>query len=856
MTKDEQIILSGKDILVTDSKDIGYALESGRVNVFVTTLENGRTSRRVFLCELSDKLVIPSLCCRETINFEEEEAEWRLIIAPASDTAELLVTEFGDEDQKRFCEAAGVENYELLGFEEALLEAYRLKITEDIRSIYAAEHENAEASRRTLLGIFNLFRSADGKNVNFELTQNHLYNAASAVCQWMKINYVPLSSMISACGRQFSVQDFARVSGFACREILLTENWYKQDAGPILAFMGDEKLPVACIPKGSGRYVIYRGNSGESMPLTKKLAESIKPNAYMFYRPFPRKKMNLLRLALFSIKDIRASDIFSIVLFAFLGLLVGLLVPYINEKIYDVFIPIGDVDGLVGLGAVIIACTTGNLSFSLVQSFCGFRVTNRMKYSLNAAAIDRLFNLPESFYGDYDSAELAKRTMSIAEIFSVLANSVISYGFNLIFSALYLFKIFQFEKKVAWAAIIMLTIVSNAVIRIGTAQIPAERLRNKLAEKNGSMLYQMFTGVNKLRIFGAEERGLAHYMKGFTEQCSQNIKSEKYEYTVTVISTAASTLFSIVFFFLIVKSGNEVSIGKYMGFSAAFGSLADAVLSSASHWMTVNNIIPYYEEAKPILETLPEKEENVVVPTDITGEIQVDNLTFGYDPDQPVINGISFSLKPGEYVGIVGGSGCGKSTLLRLLLGFEKPQEGRIYYDGQDLESVDKRELRKKFGVVLQDGGIIAGSIYDNISISKPTARLKEIKEAVRAVGLEDDIKDMPMGLHTVLSEGSGGISGGQKQRILIARAIVAKPNVLFLDEATSALDNNIQNVVCESLANLNATRIVIAHRLSTIMNCDRIFVLDHGKIVEEGNYEQLMALGGMFYELARRQIT
>ena len=241
---------------------------------------------------------------------------------------------------------------------------------------------------------------------------------------------------------------------------------------------------------------------------------------------------------------------------------------------------------------------------------------------------------------------------------------------------------------------------------------------------------------------------------------------------------------------------------------------------------------------------------------DLTGMVEISNVSFAYDKDSPpVIKDISLRIKPGEYIGIVGASGCGKSTLLKLLLGFEKPQTGRIYYDGRDIDGMDKRELRKRFGVVLQNGGLITGSIYDNITITTPSATREQVLQAVRDAGLEKDVADMPMGLNTVLSEGDGSISGGQKQRILIARAIVGKPKLLFFDEATSALDNATQAVVCESLEKLNATRIVIAHRLSTIIHCDRIFVMDAGRIVEEGSFEQLMKQKGLFYHLASRQI-
>jgi ATP-binding cassette subfamily C protein len=254
---------------------------------------------------------------------------------------------------------------------------------------------------------------------------------------------------------------------------------------------------------------------------------------------------------------------------------------------------------------------------------------------------------------------------------------------------------------------------------------------------------------------------------------------------------------------------------------------------------------------------MPEKQEEAAMPGELLGEIEVNHVSFSYSEDGPtVLKDVSFRIKPGEYIGIVGSSGCGKSTLLKLLLGFETPQSGRVYYDGRDIDSIDKRELRKRLGVVLQNGGLITGSIYDNVTITTPYATKEQVEQAIRDVGLEKDIAGMPMGLHTVLSEGEGSVSGGQRQRILIARAIVGQPKILYFDEATSALDNATQAAVCEGLENLYVTRVAIAHRLSTIMHCDRIFVMDDGKIVEEGTYEQLMEKQGLFYRLASRQMT
>jgi ABC-type bacteriocin/lantibiotic exporter with double-glycine peptidase domain len=258
---------------------------------------------------------------------------------------------------------------------------------------------------------------------------------------------------------------------------------------------------------------------------------------------------------------------------------------------------------------------------------------------------------------------------------------------------------------------------------------------------------------------------------------------------------------------------------------------------------------------KPILETEPEIAEEKQVVERLMGSIELNNVTFTYDPNMPnVLDGISLKISAGQYVAIVGKTGCGKSTLMRILLGFEKPQRGAVFYDGKDIERMDLKSLRRKIGSVMQSGKLFTGDIYSNIVINNPRLTLDEAWEAAEMAGFADDIRSMPMGMFTLISEGQGGISGGQRQRLLIARAIASKPRILMFDEATSALDNITQKIVSESLEKLKCTRIVIAHRLSTIKQCDRIIVLDKGHVIEDGSYDELMAKNGFFAKLVEKQ--
>jgi ABC-type bacteriocin/lantibiotic exporter with double-glycine peptidase domain len=267
-------------------------------------------------------------------------------------------------------------------------------------------------------------------------------------------------------------------------------------------------------------------------------------------------------------------------------------------------------------------------------------------------------------------------------------------------------------------------------------------------------------------------------------------------------------------------------------------------------------VIPLYEQAKPILTSLPEVDTAKADPGVLAGDIELEHLVFRYQADgPPVLRDVTIRIRAGEFVAFVGPSGSGKSTLLRLLLGFEVPEAGAVYYDGQELAGLDIQSVRRQIGVVLQNGRLMSGDIFTNITGSSP-ATLDDAWEAARMAGFDEDIKSMPMGMHTVVSEGGGTLSGGQRQRLMIARAIVQRPRILFFDEATSALDNRTQSIVSTSLDRLQATRIVVAHRLSTIVHADRIYVVEAGRVVQSGTYEQLISQDGLFAELAARQLA
>ncbi len=855
MANKRQIYLHGGQMHITKENTAVYSVIQGRVLVYLFPCTEGKNGRKLMLYEAGEEELLPSLCADH-----ELLGSWRIgfvaleqaVIEQVSASTHQINA---DAVREEFAKKAGVYQPDAGDFAEQLIEAYNINIIKEEGYIYATAREQEHTYEQGLQISYDLFRRGGNKRVTPE-SGNRIYDAVAYLCDHLEISIVSFDKLVESCGRRFRVEDIAHVSHFSIREIVLDENWYRRDCGALLAYTEEQNHPVVCIPISPGKYTAYDAVSKKRCVVNEKYAAALKPKGYVFYRPFPNKPMKLKDLFSFGMKGVYKSDLVRLVVYSLLGTLIGLLMPMMNEQLYDRFIPMGNSAGLVQLCGVILSCAVGNMTFTIVKNLASFRGMNTMEYAVQSAAYDRLFTLPESFFRAYDSADLAQRAMGISEIYNTLADVVINMLFSAVFSLMYLWRMFRYSKKLSIVSLIMLAVCMALIVWIGIVQTKYESEKMEVDSKAQSCMYQFLSGISKIRIAGVENRALYEYLKPYTQSRRINIRKEKMTVGVNTLVGSMDTVFSIVLYYLMIKNSMDLSVGAFMGFTSAFGAFSSAMLQIASSMLTVNDVKPAYDRCKPILETLPEWDEDTAMPGNLTGDIEVNHVTFSYDKDSgTVLNGVSMHIKAGEYIGIAGSSGCGKSTLLKLLLGFEKPDVGKIYYDGKDIDGIDKRQLRKKFGVVLQDGKLIGGSIYENITITAPGTKLERVNQVIRDVGLEDDIRQMPMGLHTVLAENSGTISGGQQQRILIARAIVNKPKIIYFDEATSALDNVTQAMVCETLESLQATKVVIAHRLSTVMNCDRIFVMDKGEIVEEGSYQELMARKGRFYDLAVRQI-
>ena len=644
-----------------------------------------------------------------------------------------------------------------------------------------------------------------------------------------------------------------RPHGVMRRTVKLEGKWYKDAIGPILAFRKEDGMAVALLSRPFTGYWYHDPENGKRVALNRRTAAAFQEDAVCFYRPLPQKELGIPDLALYLKNCLNASDFVMIALLTLLATLVGMIMPRVTRLLTGFVLEKGNVTILMGTSVFIVCVTVSSLLIGAVRSLCMSRLSVKTSLSVEAAVMTRMVNLPPRFFREYSSGELSSRLGSVNQLCSLLLGSVFSTGLASVTSLLYITQIFRYAPALVGPSLIIILITVTLSVVTSLMQMKISKRAMELSAKDSGLSYALVTGVQKIKLAGAEKRAFARWANSYAAASELTYNPPLFLKVSGVITTAVSLAGTLVMYYLAVRSG--VSASEYIAFNSAYGAVMGAFSSLSGIALTVARIRPIMEMAEPILKTVPESSENKAMVTKLTGSIELSNVYFRYTDTMPyVVNGMSLKIKAGDYIAIVGTTGCGKSTLMRLLLGFETPEKGAIYYDGQDMTKLDLRSLRRKIGTVMQNGSLFQGDIYSNIVISAPQLTLKDAWEAAEMAGIADDIRAMPMGMQTIISEGQGGISGGQKQRLMIARAVAPKPRVLMFDEATSALDNKTQKQVSEALDKLKCTRIVIAHRLSTIKNCDRILVLDKGQIMEDGTYDQLIAKNGLFAELVARQ--
>ena len=656
------------------------------------------------------------------------------------------------------------------------------------------------------------------------------------------------------------VAAIAKASDLRHRVVVLKGKWWINSSGPLLAFRESNSQPVALVPAANNGFELHDPVLKTTVKVSPAVALSLNGFAYTFYRPLPATQLSLWDVLRFAFRDTKR-ELLTILTMGVCAGLLDMVFPIATGIIFDSVIPGAQRGQLLQICAMLVLATLGASMFMIVRNLAMLRLEGKMGSSLQAAVWDRLLRLPVPFFRRYTSGDLADRSSGIGSILRILTGSAVFSILSGVFSIFSFALLFYYSWQlalVAWALVLVIFVRSGLSIYF---EVQSQRQIAQVRGRISGMLLELIGNIARLRVSGAEPRAFAAWAKEFAGQVRVRVQAEKTASNLAVFNAAFPVIsLAILFSCAAQLMGHPLlhalTTGTFLAFLAAFGQFQGAALGMSSAIESALGVIPLYTRAGPIFETLPEVAKANRAPGNLTGAIELNHVSFRYHAEMPlVLNDISLSIKPGQFIAIVGPSGSGKSSLLRLLLGFEKPEAGSIYFDGQDLTGLDIQTVRSQMGVVLQSARLSSGSIFENIIGSGPFT-LDDAWEAARSAGMEKDIREMPMGMHTVVSEGGANISGGQRQRLLIARAMVKKPRIFLFDEATSALDNQTQAIVSHSLDGFSATRIVVAHRLSTIVNADHIFVVEKGIIVQSGTSAELTTVDGLFRELAKRQIT
>lgn len=637
------------------------------------------------------------------------------------------------------------------------------------------------------------------------------------------------------------------------RRITLSGDWWHRAIGPKLG-QDKEGNMLLFLPRKWVFGYICIDQKGEERNVDAELMKNIKREALDFFPALPSRPLKAIDLLKYVASNLPSSTVFAVLLTASMAALIGMFVPFINKEIFHNVIPNCIIQALFPIAALFLGVVIGTAMMEVMRNKLMIRLKDSISISLQHAVMARIISLDTSFFWKYSSGEITTRVTSIRELCSIADSAILGVIVTLVFSVVYVFQIFFYAKELIVISLMLLAIhIILLIIYAIQLHIEEKELFDHKARLDG-MEYGIFSGIQKIKLTGSEKRAYTKWLDIY-RHCSHIKYNPSFSVKIMPALIALCQVGGIAIIWLFAIKEN-IAVSDFIAFSVAYGMISSVLQS-------VNAIIPELAEISPLLKisesvlsAVPESQPDAPQVEYLSGAIEISDLSFRYSEESNwLFRHFNLKIQPGEYVAIVGASGCGKSTLLRLLLGFEHPQAGGVFYDNYDLSMCDKTSLRRQIGSCLQGGTLFAGDLFSNITITAPGSTIDDAWRAAELAGIADDIRKMPMQMHTIVTEGNAGFSGGQKQSILIARALISNPSILIMDEATSALDAISQKRVAENLDRLDCTRIVVAHRLSTIRNCSRIIVLDKGEIKEEGTFEELMAQNGLFYQLAKRQI-
>ena len=636
------------------------------------------------------------------------------------------------------------------------------------------------------------------------------------------------------------------------RELKLEGRWWATCSGKILAFTTDGDVPVILTPHFSD-YSFIDPKTGKRIYIRKN-ADMIKPEAFALCYPLPDKKITIRSFIWYALKQLNIYD-YAYALLACLGVtLLTMFTPYVNKLLFNEVIPSGDSKQLMPIAILLFSAAAGLVMVQLTRNLIVVRMKDKLEYAMQAPLMSRLLMMPTSFFKKYAPGDLSNRILTVVRLSSQITEDMLSIMLTFMFTAVLFIQFFTYGGPLLYTGIFVLGLYMLIIYIQFYYWSKVQTNVNTSISKLKGLVFSLVSGAQKIRTNGAEIRAFRHWAMAY-EPSDPFSSRHPLMFTISSsLSYNARLLPMIVTMLAAWHYG--LGLSDYIAYCSVMLIATDAVEQFQSIIKEMSLLIPEIKLCEPILQTPSEVQANTMMLKDVSGNIDISGLKFRYNDDMPYLfNGLNLKINAGDYVALVGPSGCGKTTLVRLLLGFEQPESGSIFYDQHNLDDISKPSLRQNcVSICLQDGNLVEGTIRDNILFGNTGLSDDDVWEAVRMVALEDDINRMPHGIDTYISADGQGVSGGQRQRIMIARAMIRKPRILFLDEATSALDNISQHIILKNLAKMKCTRITIAHRMSTIRECNRIIVLNNGRVAEDGSYDELMAKGGLLSEIIKRQ--
>ncbi len=547
-----------------------------------------------------------------------------------------------------------------------------------------------------------------------------------------------------------------------------------------------------------------------------------------------------------------------VVAISFFLQILALALPLLTGAVVDRVVPQGDDQLLLvlALGAAMI--TVYRFLCAFLRSHLLLQLRTRLDAQLTLEFLEHLVSLPFSFFTQRSTGDLVTRMNSNTMVREILTSSALSAFLDGLLVTLYLLLLLFVSPTLALVVVALggLRVLVFAVTRRRYRDLMTEQLQAQAQARGYQM--QMLSGIETLKASGAESRSVGFWSDLFVDELNVTLEQGRLQARIDACLETLSTVSPLVLLLVgshLVLAG-DLSLGTMLAMSALATGFLQPLAMLMNTAFDLQRLGSYLERISEVFDTPKEQDlREASPPGTLSGRIEVEDVSFRYGPLAPlVVREVSVEIVPGELLGIVGRSGSGKSTLASLLFGLHMPSEGRILYDGSNLETLDLQQVRQQLGIVTQHPFLFGASIRRNIALNEPDAPLTRVIEAARKAEIHDDIATMPMGYDTPLADGGASLSGGQRQRLALARALFQRPRILLLDEATSALDTVTERRIYERLRQLRATRIVVAHRLSTVIDADRILVMEDGRVVEEGRHEELLALGGRYAELVSSQ--